>query len=46
MARAPLHLVLVFMILLLKARYLLSNRAADFQIKGRLSFQRFLGLGP
>jgi IS5 family transposase len=32
-------------VLVLQALYSLSDEAADFQIKDRLSFQRFLGLG-
>lgn len=37
--------VLMFKILVLQALYSLSDEAAEFQIKDRLSFQRFLGLG-
>ena len=35
----------MFKILVLQALYSLSDEAAEFQIKDRLSFQRFLGLG-
>ncbi|EQB14565.1 transposase [Novosphingobium lindaniclasticum LE124] len=35
----------MFKILLLQALYSLSDEATEFQIKDRLSFQRFLGLG-
>ncbi|MET3287289.1 UNVERIFIED_ORG: IS5 family transposase [Sphingomonas sp. 1057] len=35
----------MFKILVLQALYELSDEAAEFQIKDRLSFQRFLGLG-
>ena len=37
--------VLMFKILVLQALYSLSDEACEFQIKDRLSFQRFLGLG-
>ncbi|PKB13658.1 transposase-like protein DUF772 [Novosphingobium kunmingense] len=37
--------VLMFKILVLQALYSLSDEATEFQIKDRLSFQRFLGLG-
>jgi transposase, IS5 family len=37
--------VMMFKILVLQALYLLSDEATEFQIKDRLSFQRFLGLG-
>jgi hypothetical protein len=43
--RPPLDPVLMFKILVLQALYLLSDEAIDFQIKDRLSLQRFLGLG-
>ena len=36
---------MVFKILVLQALYLLSDEGCEFQIKDRLSFQRFLGLG-
>ena len=35
----------MFKILVLQALYSLSDEATEFQIKDRLSFQRFLGLG-
>lgn len=35
----------MFKILVLQALYALSDQATGFQIKDRLSFQRFLGLG-
>ncbi len=35
----------MFKILVLQALYSLSDEATEFQIKHRLSFQRFLGLG-
>lgn len=51
--RPPFDPVLMFKILVLQALYSLSDEAAEFtfgglraQIKDRLSFQRFLGLGP
>jgi transposase, IS5 family len=37
--------VLIFKILVLQTLYSLSNEGCEFQIKDRLSFQRFLGLG-
>ena len=43
--RPPFDPVLMFKILVLQALYSLSDGAAEFQIKDRLSFQRFLGLG-
>ncbi|MDP4576276.1 IS5 family transposase [Qipengyuania sp. G39] len=43
--RPPFDPVLMFRILVLQALYSLSDEAAEFQIKDRLSFQRFLGLG-
>ena len=35
----------MFKIMVLQTLYSLSDEAAEFQIKDRLSFQRFLGLG-
>src|SRR3546814_20682483 len=35
----------MFKILVLQALYSLSDEATEFQIKDRLSFQRFLGFG-
>jgi IS5 family transposase len=43
--RPPYDLVLMFKILVLQTLYTLSDDAAEFQIKDRLSFMRFLGLG-
>jgi transposase, IS5 family len=43
--RPPYDPVLMFKILVLQALYSLSDDATEFQIKDRLSFQRFLGLG-
>jgi len=37
--------VLMFKILVLQALHSLSDEATEFQIKDRLSLQRFLGLG-
>ena len=43
--RAPFDPVMMFKVLVLQALYSLSDEATEFQIKDRLSFQRFLGLG-
>lgn len=43
--RPPFDPVLMFRILVLQVFYSLSDEATEFQIKDRLSFQRFLGLG-
>ena len=43
--RPPFDPVLMFKILVLQALWSLSDDAVEFQIKDRLSFQRFLGLG-
>ena len=43
--RPPYDPVMMFKILVLQALYSLSDEAAEFQIRDRLSFQRFLGLG-
>ena len=43
--RPPFDPVLMFKILVLQTLYSLSDDATEFQIKDRLSFQRFLGLG-
>jgi hypothetical protein len=43
--RPPFDPVLMFKALVLQALYSLSDEATEFQIKDRLSFQRFLGLG-
>ena len=44
--RPPFDPVLMFKILILQALYGLSDAQAEFQIRDRLSFMRFLGLGP
>ena len=41
----PFGPVLIFKIVVLQALYSLSDEATEFQIKDRLSFQRFLGVG-
>jgi transposase, IS5 family len=43
--RPPFDPVLMFKVWVLQALYSLSDEATEFQIKDRLSFQRFLGLG-
>ncbi|WP_332308772.1 transposase [Sphingobium sp. TCM1] len=43
--RPPFDPMLMVKILVLQALYSLSDEATEFQIKDRLSFQRFLGLG-
>lgn len=43
--RPPYDAVLMFKVLVLQALYGLSDDAAEFQIRDRLSFTRFLGLG-
>jgi len=43
--RPPIDPVLLFKILVLQALYGLSDEQAEFQIRDRLSFMRFLGLG-
>ncbi len=43
--RPPFDPVMMFKILVLQAFYALSDEATEFQIKDRLSFQRFLELG-
>ena len=43
--RPPYDPVLMFKILVLQTLYTLSDDAAEFRIKDRLSFMRFLGLG-
>ena len=42
--RPPYDAVLMFKVLVLQALYSLSDDAAEFQIRDRLSFMRFLGL--
>ncbi|MCA8906675.1 MAG: IS5 family transposase [Rhodospirillaceae bacterium] len=44
--RPPYDPVLMFKVLILQALYGLSDEQAEFQIRDRLSFMRFLGLGP
>lgn len=44
--RIPFDRLLMLKILILQSLYSLSDHAAEFQIKDRLSFQRFLGLSP
>lgn len=41
----PFDPVMMFKILVLQALYSLLDEATEFQVKYRLSFQRFLGLG-
>lgn len=43
--RPPYDTVLMFKVLVLQALYNLSDDQAEFQIRDRLSFMRFLGLG-
>ena len=43
--RPPYDLVLMFKVLVLQALYNLSDEQAEFMIRDRLSFLRFLGLG-
>ena len=43
--RSPYDAVLMFKVLVLQALYSLSDDAAEFQVRDRLSFMRFLGLG-
>jgi IS5 family transposase len=43
--RPPLDPVMMFKILVLQALYGLSDEAAEYQVRDRLSFMRFLGLG-
>lgn len=44
--RPPYDPVLMFKILVLQALYNLSDDQAEFQLGDRLTFQRFIGLGP
>lgn len=44
--RPPYDPVLMFKVLVLQALYNLSDDQAEFQIRDRLSFMRFLGLPP
>lgn len=41
----PYDVVLMFMILILQSLYNLSDAATEYQIRDRLSFRRFLGIG-
>src|SRR5262245_59414095 len=41
----PIDVVTMFKVLVLEALYSLSDDQPEFQIKDRLSFMRFLGLG-
>jgi transposase len=43
--RPPYDAVLMFRILVLQALYNLSDEQAEFQLRDRLSFMRFAGLG-
>jgi len=43
--RPPYDAVLMFRILVLQALYSLSDEQAEFQLRDRLSFMRFVGLG-
>jgi transposase, IS5 family len=43
--RPPYDAVLMFKVLVLQALYNLSDDQAEFQVRDRLSFMRFLGLG-
>jgi hypothetical protein len=43
--RPPYDAVLMFRILVLQALYSLSDNQAEFQLRDRLSFMRFAGLG-
>jgi len=43
--RPPYYPVLMFKVLILQSLYGLSDDATEFQIRDRLSFRRFLGLG-
>lgn len=43
--RPPYDPVLMFKVLVLQALYNLSDEQVEFQIRDRLSFMRFLGLG-
>ena len=44
--RKPHDVTLMFMMLVLQALYNLSDDQTEFQVRDRLSFQRFLGLSP
>lgn len=44
--RKPYDTILMFKMLILQSLYNLSDDQAEYQIRDRLSFQRFLGLSP
>ena len=44
--RKPHDVILMFKLLILQALYNLSDDQAEYQVRDRLSFQRFLGLSP
>ncbi len=44
--RKPWDEVLIFNVLVLQALYNLSDEAMEYQLRDRLSFMRFVGLGP
>ncbi len=44
--RKPYDVTLMFKMLVRQALYNLSDDQTEFQVRGRLSFQRFLGLSP
>jgi hypothetical protein len=44
--RKPVDVVLMFKTLVPSARYNLSDDQIEYQVRDRLSFMRFLGLGP
>ncbi len=44
--RKPMDVTLMFKMLVLQALYNLSDDQTEFQVRDRLSFQRFLGLTP
>jgi IS5 family transposase len=44
--RKPMNAVLMFKTLVPSARYNLSDDQIAYQVRDRLSFMRFLGLGP
>ena len=44
--RPPYDAVLMFKLLVLQALYALSDEQAEFQLRDRLSFMRFVGLEP
>ena len=43
--RKPLDVVLMFKVLILRSLYNLADKQVEYQIRDRLSFARFLGLG-